>query len=109
MAKLKFLSLDGLLEKIANKENIKIVDVLPPESYREGHVPGAINIPTEQIDTLAPQQLKKTDEIAVYCASYHCGGSTMAATALQKAGYKKVWDYKAGKKGWESAGLELVK
>ena len=58
---------------------------------------------------LASKHLKKTDAITVYCASYGCLASTNAAKTLLELGYKNVLDFKAGKKGWVGAGLELEK
>ena len=109
MAKLKFLSLDGLLEMMANKESFKLVDVLPEEYYKDWHIPAAINIPAEKLGGLAKDHLKKTDTIIVYCANYACHASTNAASTLLRLGYKKVLDFKGGKKAWELAGLDLEK
>ncbi len=109
MHKIKFISLDGLLEMQANREKFKLVEALPGESYRKGHIPGAINIPVDELGRVAGKNLKKTDTIVVYCANYVCHASTMAAEKLQKMGYKKVLDFKGGKKSWVDAGLELKK
>lgn len=109
MAKIKFISLDQLLEMKVNKENIKIVDVLPEDSFKQGHIPGAINIPLENLSSLAENDLKKTDRIIVYCANYNCQASTKASEMLSEKGYKKILDFKAGKNGWVHAGLELEK
>ncbi len=48
-----------------------IVDVLAPEVYDEGHVPGAINLPLPDLARRAPAVLPDRDrEIAVYCAGH---------------------------------------
>jgi rhodanese-related sulfurtransferase len=107
MTKLRFISLDELLEKMANREKMMLVEVLDEDYYRQGHLPGAINLAVDSLPQSAEQQLKKTETIIVYCASYHCQASTKAAEILLKAGYKNTLDFKGGKKAWEQAGLEL--
>lgn len=109
MAKIKFLPLDGLLEMQTNGEKFKLVEVLREESFKEGHIPDAINIPVDQLERLAPKLLKKTDKIVVYCASYTCHASTNAAKMLLNMGYKNVLDFKGSKKTWVDAGFELEK
>ena len=42
------------------------------QRYREAHIPGALNIPPERINELAPQLLPTKDaEIVTYCANTH--------------------------------------
>lgn len=109
MNKIKFITIEELLEMITNKEKFKLVEVLDKENYREGHIPGAINLPLDNLEKLAEKDLKKTDTIVVYCASYHCHASTMAAEILLKMGYRKTLDFKGSKKLWVDSGLELEK
>jgi rhodanese-related sulfurtransferase len=66
------ISTEGLKAKLDRKESIKVVETLAPERYREAHIPGALNIPPEQIKELAPQLLPNKDaEIVTYCANTH--------------------------------------
>ena len=109
MAKIKLIPIETLLEMQENGEKFKLVDVLREDSYNEGHIPGAINIPADMLQGLASKHLNKNDKIVVYCASYGCHASTNAAKILLDSGYKNVFDFKAGKKGWVNAGLELEK
>ncbi|MBI2649920.1 rhodanese-like domain-containing protein [Candidatus Woesearchaeota archaeon] len=109
MARIKFISIEQLLEMMENKDKFKLVEVLREEKYKEGHIPGAINIPVDELSEAAKEQLKKTDTIVVYCASYHCNASTNAAKMLLEMGYRNVLDFKGSKKAWVDAGLELEK
>jgi rhodanese-related sulfurtransferase len=92
-----------------NEEKFKLVEVLPDESYREGHIPGAINMPLEKLETLAKGNLKKNDTIVVYCGDYTCEASTKAARKLLEMGYKNILDFKGGKREWIHAGFKLHK
>jgi len=105
--KLEFITLEDLLEIIANKENFKLVEVLTKEEYEQGHIPGALSLPLNELGYLAKKELKKTDTIVVYCASYSCQASTKAAKKLLDLGYSKTLDFKGGKRCWRHAGLEL--
>jgi rhodanese-related sulfurtransferase len=51
--------------------SILLVDVLPAESYRTEHIPGAVSLPLAEIETRASQVLPdRGAEIAVYCGSF---------------------------------------
>jgi len=108
MAKIRFIAIEQLLEMMENKEKFKLVEVLGKESYKDGHIHGAISIPLESLSD-AEKQLKKTDKIVVYCASYSCHASTKAAEMLIRMGFKNVLDFKGSKKLWVDSGLELEK
>ena len=46
-----------------------IVNVMPEETFRDGHIPNSINLPLAEIDSRARAVLPDfTREIAVYCA-----------------------------------------
>lgn len=82
-----------------------IVEALPEMYYRKAHLPGAINIPVELVDTLAPRLLPdKHAQIVVYCADLPCPSSEMAARRLIALGYSNVRDYAEGKQDWLEAG-----
>ena len=59
MPKVKFIAIEQLLEMQENKEDFKLVEVLKEDGYREGHIPGAINIPVNNMHEAAPKLLKK--------------------------------------------------
>lgn len=62
---------DELKRKLDSREEFTLVETLPAERYRQGHIPGAINLPPDQIRQLAPRLLPdKNAEIIVYCGSY---------------------------------------
>lgn len=106
--RVKFISIEDLLEMIENEDKFKLVEVLPEKYYNEGHISSAINIPLENIGQ-ATKHLDKRDKIVVYCSNYHCHASTQATKQLLEMGYKNAVDFKAGKKGWTDAGFGLEK
>ena len=66
------ISTQDLKAKLDRKEDVKVVETLASERYREAHIPGALNIPPDKIKELAPQLLPNKDvEIITYCANTH--------------------------------------
>jgi rhodanese-related sulfurtransferase len=111
LQRIKFISIEELLEMQVNDQDFKLVDVLSERSFNEGHIPGAINISVDDLneDILLQEQITQDDTIIVYCASFACQKSTKAAKRLLEMGYEKTFDFKAGKRGWRRAGLQLEK
>jgi len=67
---IKTISRDELKHKIDQKEDFLLVETLPATAYHHAHLPGAINLPPDQVSTLAPKLLPdKAATIVVYCAS----------------------------------------
>ncbi len=90
--------------------NVVVLEALPPKYYEEAHLPGALNMPHDQTDALAPVLVPdKTADIVVYCASGACPNSTIAANRLDELGYSNVREYELGKQDWVEAGLPLEK
>src|SRR5467141_655925 len=48
---------EDLKRRLDQKDPVTVVETLAPERYREAHLPGALNIPPEQIKELASQLL----------------------------------------------------
>jgi len=95
-----------LEEKLAN-DDVKLIEVLDPEQYRDKHIAGAINIPLSDIGKEATQRFDTDQEIVVYCADSNCQASPKAAEKLDELGFEDVYDYAGGKKDWEQAGKPL--
>ena len=62
------ISRDELKQKIDRKDRFFLVETLAPNYYNDAHLPGAINLPPDQVRELAPKLLPdKAAEIVVYC------------------------------------------
>jgi rhodanese-related sulfurtransferase len=96
--------------RLAANPKLVLVEALPEKYYLDGHLPGAINIPHDAVDSLTPTLLPdKAAEIVVYCANGPCKNSAIAAARLSELGYGNVRDYHEGKADWVAAGLALVR
>jgi rhodanese-related sulfurtransferase len=45
----------------------QLVEVLPPEEYKEEHLPGAISLPLRRIESQARDLLDPNRPVIVYC------------------------------------------
>jgi rhodanese-related sulfurtransferase len=64
------ISRDDLKQKIDRKDPFLLVETLPETAYHHTHLPGAINLPPDQLAHLASKLLPdKGADIVVYCAS----------------------------------------
>ena len=64
------ISRDDLKQKIDRNDDFLLVETLAKTAYQHAHLPGAINLPPEQVNKLASTLLPdKNADIVVYCAS----------------------------------------
>jgi|SRR5947207_6019 len=97
---------DELKQKLEHPKKFTLIDALPLEIYRQGHLPGALNMPSEQVDRLATEILpQKDNEVIVYCAGPSCHASEDVAFQLVDLGYSNVRRYVGGKQDWIDAGF----
>lgn len=69
-----------------------VLDVRTPEEYAEAHIPGAINVPNEEIGEEPIAELPDKDQIIlVYCRSGN--RSKEAAQKLADQGYTNVIEF----------------
>lgn len=104
----KFITLDEFKKLIEANDGLVIVDVLGPESYKNSHVKGAINIPLAELgEQKNLEMLKAYKTIVVYCAHSKCHASVKAAELLMRSGFANVLDFKGGIKEWSESGMPV--
>ncbi|MEY2598807.1 MAG: hypothetical protein RLZZ142_1066 [Verrucomicrobiota bacterium] len=96
------ISIAELKRAIAEKK-VVVIDVNGSESFKSGHVPGAVNF-SEVKDKLATVLPKEKDGLVVaYCGGPSCNAYTRAADAAAALGYKNIKHLSAGISGWLKA------
>ena len=64
---LETITREELEEKMGRGDEFLLVDTLGAEYYEESHLPGAINLPLEEIDRAEEVLPDREAEIIVYC------------------------------------------
>jgi rhodanese-related sulfurtransferase len=76
-----------LSKELGQGQKVLVIDVRSPEEFATGHIPGATNIPIEELSRrIAEMKVPKDTTIVTMCE--HGGRSSRAALELQKLGYK---------------------
>jgi len=100
---------ETLLEWMNTARSFVLIDTLPPTAFAKEHLPGAINIMSDDILARAPDVLPdKTQAIVVYCASEKCKRAGLSAERLHSLGYANVYKFSGGKRAWREAGHSLT-
>ncbi|OEJ28036.1 sulfurtransferase [Streptomyces agglomeratus] len=83
-----------------------VIDSRSTESWDQGHVPGAVHLPTALIPSQAERLLDKAVPVVTYCWGPGCNGGTRAALALAELGYQ-VKEMLGGIEYWIREGFEV--
>jgi rhodanese-related sulfurtransferase len=86
-----------------------IIDVNGSNSYKNGHVPGAIDFAVAKADLKKALPADKGALVIAYCGGPTCGAYAAAATAAKELGYTNVKHMSAGISGWMQAGEKTEK
>ncbi len=89
----------------ATAKSAVIIDANGPDSYKAGHVPGALSFAAIQKNLAASLPADKNALIIAYCGNPQCGAYLRAAKAAQKLGYTNIKHMSAGIAGWNDAKL----
>ena len=93
------ISMDEAVKMMKNEKNYIILDVRRPDEYAKGHIPGAINVPNEEIGSAEISELPdKSQLILVYCRSGR--RSKEASEKLVKLGYTNIVEF-GGIQDWK--------
>lgn len=100
---------ETLLARTAKHDaSLVILDVRTPEEFAQGHVPGAKNIPHDQLaNRIAEVMGDKNKEVVLYCHSGRRAG--LAADTLKANGFEKILHLEGDMQKWTEAGRPLEK
>jgi len=84
---------------------VTVLDVRPTEEYENGHIPGALNVPLDEIEQHLANLPKEQDVIA-YCRGEYCVLAFEAVAALRKKGFS-ARRLEEGYPEWKAAGLPV--
>ncbi|ROL79846.1 ArsR family transcriptional regulator [Pseudomonas protegens] len=101
-ARLEGISREELRQRL-QEGGMTLLDVRSPEEFAQGHLPGAINIPVDDLEQRLAE-LPADQELVAYCRGPYCVLSQNAAALLRARGFK-VRRLDEGFSDWQSAGL----
>ena len=88
----KQITMSEAVKMMETEKNYIILDVRRADEFAEGHIPGAINVPNEEIGTAEIATLpNKSQLILVYCRSGR--RSKEASEKLVKLGYTNIVEF----------------
>jgi rhodanese-related sulfurtransferase len=91
---------------IASKA-VVVIDVNGSDSYKDGHIPTAIDFEAKEKELAKVLPQDKNALIVAYCGSPECPAWKSAATAVAALGYTNVKHYTGGLAGWKAEGGKL--
>jgi rhodanese-related sulfurtransferase len=78
---------DVAADLAAEAPGMLVIDTRSLESWNQGHVPGAIHVPTSQIAKQAAELIDRDKTVVVYCWGPGCNGAQKAAVEFARLGY----------------------
>jgi phage shock protein E len=84
---------DGATARKLVASGIKVVDVRTPAEFSTGHVPGAINIPYDEMAKRHPEVGEPATPVLLYCKTGR--RSEAAARTLRDKGFTTIYDMQA--------------
>lgn len=99
------------VQEASKNSEVLFVDARAPAFFEQGHIPGAVNLPRE--DLLRARALAEMSDLKrrliVYCSGEDCEDSRIVARGLCAMGYSNVSLYGGGWEEWSAAGAPVQK
>ena len=84
------LDINQEIQDFFHTKNAYLLDVRVRQEYRDGHIPGSINVPLEAIEKVRLLVRQKDTPVFVYCQTGNRGWKVVEA--MEKMGYTNVKD-----------------
>lgn len=95
---------DSLAARIQSGE-VTLIDVRPPEEFEAGHIPGAVSVPLDELESRLAD-LPHDRDVVAYCRGPYCVLSVKAVEALRARGFHAV-RMDEGIPDWRARGLPV--
>ncbi|MGY1594128.1 ArsR/SmtB family transcription factor [Geodermatophilus sp. SYSU D00708] len=105
-SRLALITREELLARMRGGE-VVVLDVRPPAEYAAGHLPGAVNVPPDQLEARLAD-LPGGRPVVAYCRGPLCAYADAAVRALTAAG-RPALRLVDGLPEWAAAGLPVVR
>jgi rhodanese-related sulfurtransferase len=85
---------------------VVVLDVRPSDEYVAGHIPGAVSIPVDELESRLAE-LATSKELVAYCRGPYCVFAPQAVRLLRAHGFK-ARRLEEGVTEWRALGLEVA-
>jgi rhodanese-related sulfurtransferase len=92
--------------EVKDRDDVFVIDVREQWEYDEGHIPGVILIPMNDVPARL-DEIPKDKEVIVTCRSGN--RSSQVTQFLRDQGFENVHNMDGGIRAWEAAGLDVEK
>lgn len=96
---------DELFRRLCEGQ-VLVLDVRPEAEYAAGHIPGAVNVPHDQLAARLAE-LPVNAEIVAYCRGRYCVFAPDAVRLLRAHGYV-AWPLEGGLPDWRLSGRPIT-
>ena len=96
---------DELFRRLSDG-HVLVLDVRPEAEYAAGHIPGAVNVPHDQLAARLAE-FPESAEIIAYCRGRYCVFAPDAVRLLRERGLS-AWPLEGGLPDWRRAGLPVT-
>lgn len=99
------------LNKAISEKKVVLIDVNGTQSWRNGHIPGALNFDAVEPKLAEKLPADKNTLVVAYCGNEMCQAYRAGAQAAKALGYTNVKHYSKGIQGWlaENQAVEKAK
>lgn len=108
VGKVTTAEVEAMVAKSSAEGNYLLIDSRPELKYLEGHLPGAVSLPWQEMtERIGELPADKATRLVFYCGGLKCDLSGKAADLAEKQGYSNVAVYAEGEPGWRESGHTL--
>ncbi len=107
-AKVQDISPADLRSAVSSKQVI-LLDANGSDSYRAGHIPGAIDFQAHEQELAKLLPADKNALVVAYCRNEACSAYKAAAKEAANLGYTNIKHFAPGIEGWEKSGAPVEK
>ena len=99
-------TVDTAKAKALFDKGVLFVDVRSDKDWAAGRIPDAVHIELKKVysDATLSKELKKGEEVVIYCNGESCLRSSKASAKAVGWGFTKVYYYRDGFPAWKGAG-----
>ena len=101
------MSVPDLQKRLVQGESMVLLDVRSPEEFAVSQLKGGVSVPTEKALSKQVDTLQKDTLIVVYCSVGL--RSAVTAQALQKRGFRNVFNLEGSLFEWANTGLPVYR